>query len=172
MATYLALPDDPPSELPSPKPLPNEHRTSLLECSEPTEQATHHWTSKSSRSPQTRTATIIRGLFYELVSLVVATASFFGLLVLLKAYDNKSEPKWSFVPWTQRITLNTMVSIVSTVFRSCILFPVATGISQFGWIWMMKPGGRSLEHLTSYNSASGGPLGSLSLLWRLRFWYV
>ncbi|KAK2764181.1 hypothetical protein CKAH01_15787 [Colletotrichum kahawae] len=36
---------------------------------------------------------------------------------------------------------------------------------------MMNPGGRSLEDLSSYNYASGGPLGSLNLLWRLRFWH-
>lgn len=170
MASYLALPDDPPSNSTGPKPSSNDHPASLLDGSEPTEQVKHQWTTQSSGMPQTRTATIIRGLVYELVSLVVAAASFLGLIVLLKTYDNKPEPRWSVVPWSQHITLNAMVSIVSTIFRGCILFPVATGISQFGWIWMMTPGGRSLEDFSSYNSASGGPVGSLSLLWRLRFW--
>ncbi|KAF6794972.1 hypothetical protein CMUS01_15973 [Colletotrichum musicola] len=171
MPTYRALPDDPPPEPAAPKPSTNSPEPLPLDGSESAEEPGHHRNAKPIKTPQSRASIIFRGLVYELISVAVAAASFLGLLVLLRAYDNKPEPKWSPAPWAQRITLNTLVSIVSTVFRSCILFPVATCISQFGWIWMTNPGGRSLQDLTSYNSASGGLFGSLNLLWRLRFWH-
>ncbi len=69
--------------------------------------------------------------------------------------------------WTLGISLNTIVSILSTVFRASLMLSVAHGLSQSGWIWFtQRP--RPLSDICWYDSASRGPLGSVQLLWRLR----
>ncbi|TVY21498.1 hypothetical protein LARI1_G002287 [Lachnellula arida] len=65
------------------------------------------------------------------------------------------------------ITLNAIISIISTAFRAALLTPVAQSVSQFCWVSFTRP--RSLQDVVYYDSASRGPFGSLRLLFRLRF---
>jgi hypothetical protein len=103
------------------------------------------------------------GWLYEVSSLFVAAASFVALVLVLRKYQNKPSPQWP-----ADISLNTLVSVVSTVFRATLLMPVATGISQSGWIWFSQRS-RPLEDICHYDSASRGPIGSIKLLFRLKF---
>ncbi|KAI0594725.1 hypothetical protein F4775DRAFT_572768 [Biscogniauxia sp. FL1348] len=112
-----------------------------------------------------RTPLPVYRLMWEILSLILATITLIGLVVLLKTHEDKPTPEWSVGPWG--VTLNAVLSIVSTIFRGSLLVPVAQSISQFGWIWYTQP--RSLEDLVYYSSASRGPLGSLRLLIKLRF---
>ncbi|KAF2805532.1 uncharacterized protein BDZ99DRAFT_501742 [Mytilinidion resinicola] len=107
----------------------------------------------------------IHNLLYEILSLLVSAASLAILIAVLSKYDNKPTPKWSLGPLG--ITLNAIVSILSTVFRGSLLMPVAQSISQFCWIWYTQP--RPLRDVCDYDAASRGPLGSIRLLFRLRF---
>lgn len=109
----------------------------------------------------------IKRLSTEIFSLLLAAASLAGFFILLKRYDHKPSPQWTVVNRTGGVTLNTVASFVSLVFRSCLLMPVAHSISQLAWVWYMQP--KSLEDIVYYDSASRGPLGSIRLLFRLRF---
>jgi hypothetical protein len=111
------------------------------------------------------TSTRASHFVYEILSLSAAAVSLIGLVILLKTYENKASPEWLLGSWG--ITLNILVSIVSVIFRSTLLIPVANGISQFAWIWYTQP--RSLQDLSYYHSASRGPFGSMILLFKLRF---
>jgi hypothetical protein len=110
---------------------------------------------------------ILPSLTWAIVCLVLATASLLSFMALLRVYDKKESPEWSltFVGFT----FNTIVSIVSTLFRASLLMPVAQSISQLCWTWYAQP--RSLIDICYYDSASRGPLGSVRLLLRLRFMY-
>lgn len=101
---------------------------------------------------------------YEIFSLVVAMASLLGLVGLLRSVEDQEIPQWSIAGWG--VTLNAIISIVSTLFRTTLLVSVARNIGQFGWIWYTHP--RSLDDLAYYDAASRGVLGSLALIFRLR----
>lgn len=108
---------------------------------------------------------ILRNSMWEILSLALAAASILALIAILRTHDSKPSPEWSLGPFG--VTLNAIVSIVSTVFRASLLMPVAQSISQFGWIWYTQP--RPFRDICYYDSASRGPLGSIRLLYRLHF---
>ncbi|KAF4968442.1 hypothetical protein FSARC_4136 [Fusarium sarcochroum] len=103
----------------------------------------------------------LRNSIYDLLSLAMATLALIGLSILLVVCQDKPNPEW-----TAGVTLNAIVSIVSTVFRGGILMPVTHCISQFGWLWYAQP--RSLQDLCHFDAASRGPLGSAQLLFKLK----
>jgi hypothetical protein len=103
------------------------------------------------------------GWLWEILSLVLAVVSLIGLVCLLRQYQNKASPDWKY-----GITLNTIVSVISTVFRISILVSVAASISQMGWVWLARKS-RNLDDVCVYDSASRGPWGSIRLLWRTKF---
>jgi hypothetical protein len=103
-----------------------------------------------------------KGILWDIVSLVVATASLIALAAVLHACDNKPTPDWYF-----GVTLNAIISILSTTFKGTLLVSVASSISQFGWLWFTRA--RPLRDVCDFDAASRGPVGSLMLLYRLRF---
>jgi Protein of unknown function (DUF3176) len=107
---------------------------------------------------------IARAFIWEILSLVLAAASLLTLVAILQKYDNQENPRWTL--GTLGVTLNAILSVVSTVFRASLLMPVAQSINQFCWIWYTHP--RPLQDICYYDSASRGPLGSIRLLFRLR----
>ena len=96
---------------------------------------------------------------YEVLSLVLATLAFVALIALLATCDRKPNPRWA----NDNITLNTVVSLTSTVFRISLMPPVAKCISQLGWNWFAESE-RPLHHVTRFDKASRGPIGSLQVL--------
>lgn len=124
--------------------------------------------SDSNDLEQLQTSISLLDLFTEVSALVAAVGCLVSFVILLKQYDQKPTPQWSLGPWG--ITLNTVISFMSLVFRSCILIPVTQCISQFCWVWYTRQ--RSLDDVCYYDAASRGPLGSIRLLFRLRFMSV
>ncbi|QDS77233.1 hypothetical protein FKW77_003088 [Venturia effusa] len=107
-----------------------------------------------------------KGWLWEVLSLLTACVSLAGFMSLLMRYDGKPSPHWKF-----GMSLNTAVSLMSTMFRINILVPIAAGISQMGWIWLARPGGR-LDDVVRFDDASRGPWGCLVLLRRTRFVHI
>ena len=99
---------------------------------------------------------------FEIVTLLIAATGLIALIFVLQAYNGKPNPKWSL-----HLTLNTTVSLISTLFRFCILFAVSRCIGQNGWLLFAGKQHR-LDDYVSYDSASRGPLGSIQLLIRAR----
>ncbi|KAF2094343.1 hypothetical protein NA57DRAFT_60390 [Rhizodiscina lignyota] len=66
------------------------------------------------------------------------------------------------------ISLTCKIGHLSTVFRASLMLCVAATISQSGWIWFAQRT-RPLRDLYWYDAASRGSLGSIRLLWNLRF---
>ncbi|KAE9984652.1 hypothetical protein EG327_004966 [Venturia inaequalis] len=99
---------------------------------------------------------------WEILSLLTACASLIGFMFLLKNYDNQASPQWP-----HGLSLNTVVSVMSTVFRINILVPVAAGISQMGWICLARRE-RRLDDIACFDAASRGPWGCLRLLGRTK----
>jgi hypothetical protein len=65
----------------------------------------------------------------EIISLVVGTASIIAIAIVLRVYqDQPSSEIGSFRGFST--TLNTVISILSTISRICLLYPVAECISN------------------------------------------
>jgi hypothetical protein len=131
-------------------------------------------------APPTRTDnwTSIMDRFWllETISLFVSFGALAGLVGLLKAYDNRPLPQWSTSGTFQvrdrftrnyslSVTLNSVLSLIATVFKICLGFPVAASLGQLKWDWFAD--GHKLADFQLFDSARG-VLGSLTLLWTLR----
>jgi hypothetical protein len=99
---------------------------------------------------------------YEICSLAMGIICFVCVIALLKIYDGKERPQW-----TDNITLNTVLSWLSTFWQASLVMPVAAGISQLCWVWCAEKT-KPLRDVCYYDAASRGPWGSLLLLYRLK----
>ncbi|KAL1797021.1 hypothetical protein ACET3X_005561 [Alternaria dauci] len=94
----------------------------------------------------------------EILSFSLALAAIAVLIALLALYDKKQNP-----PWAADISLNTLVSIASVLFRASVMVPITKCISQLSWIWLAKTE-RPLEDVALFDQASRGVLGGLAIL--------
>ena len=91
------------------------------------------------------------GWFIALVSLAI-------ILCLLAVFNN--QPLSSF---HSRLTLNTLLSGLAQLGQTALLWPVASCISQLGWITYRKRDG-AIEGLEAFDQASRGLMGSVKLI--------
>jgi hypothetical protein len=103
---------------------------------------------------------------WEITACLCSLIGFCSMIVLLVAFDGKSQPAWPY-----GVTLNSAVSLLSTITKSLLLIPAAACISQSIWINYVKRE-YSLGILTTYDAASRGPWGAVQLLWALKSRYV
>lgn len=61
------------------------------------------------------------------------------------------------------VTLNAMISILSTAARSALIFVVSAAIGQLKWCWFIRSG-RRLQDVQTMDEASRGPLGACRIL--------
>jgi len=71
-----------------------------------------------------------RSWLFEATGLLLAAVALGILVVVLKVHQDKPIPKWPV-----GMTLNTLASIISTVFRSSLMISVVSAPSQSGWLW-------------------------------------
>ncbi|KAF3018221.1 hypothetical protein E8E14_012789 [Neopestalotiopsis sp. 37M] len=83
------------------------------------------------------------------------------MVILLAECDRKPIFSW------HGVSLNTIISILSTASKAWLLLTVDAAISQWKWI-LFSHDRRILNDFGVIDSASRGPLGSLKLLWKLR----
>jgi hypothetical protein len=103
---------------------------------------------------------------WEIAACLCSLTGFCGMVGLIVAFDGKSQPAWPY-----GVTLNSAVSLLSTVTKSLLLIPAAACISKSIWINYVKRE-HSLGILTTYDAASRGPWGAVQLFWALKSRYV
>ncbi|TPX18340.1 uncharacterized protein E0L32_011751 [Thyridium curvatum] len=94
----------------------------------------------------------------EILSICISIGSFVGMIATLASYNGRTISGWRLP-----VTINAVVSILSTAFKSSMVLPVAEGISQLKWVWFAS-GERSLSDMETFDMASRGPWGSSLLL--------
>lgn len=109
------------------------------------------------RKKRSRCAPVVLWQF-ELGSVLLSIATFIALILFLRVYQGRSLSEW-----TLPLSLNAIIAILSTVFKSSVVMPVGEGIGQLKWIWFARRS-RSLAHLDHLDVASKGPWGSITLL--------
>lgn len=97
---------------------------------------------------------------WEACYLIAATICLIAILWLAIDTDGKRQDQWRL-----QISLNSLVAILSTIFRSTLDEITGQMISQLKWWWYRQP--RPLLHLQHFDDASRGPYGAFLLLYRL-----
>jgi hypothetical protein len=95
---------------------------------------------------------------WEVLSCALSITGFITLVVLLAVYDSHPIFQW------HQITLNAIVSILSTTSKAWILVALREAISQWKWILFWNRS-RLLKDFKLVDTASRGPWGSTKLIW-------
>lgn len=101
----------------------------------------------------------------EFAGILASASCLVAIACLLAACDGKPRFEW------HSVTLNAVVSILSTTSKASLLFAIAELISQWKWIVFAK-GRRPLVDLETIDGASRGPYGSLEVMWKCKQMYV
>lgn len=116
---------------------------------------------------------------WEVTGIVGSALAIGGIVLLLALLDGKVKPKWGIsIPdhkignkiiygRTIEVTLNSIISILSTAAKICVLIPVTKGLGQLKWVWFSQRE-RVLADFEKFENATKGLTGSALLLWRLR----
>ncbi|KAM3076970.1 hypothetical protein ACMFMF_004885 [Clarireedia jacksonii] len=95
----------------------------------------------------------------EIVAVLIGTISFIAICLVLRHYQDKPAPKINTIGGVG-ITLNTVISILTTVGRASLLLAVAECISQQKWVWFSSSA-KPLIELEAFDRGSRGAFGSL-----------
>ena len=95
---------------------------------------------------------------WEVLAVLFSLGTFSALVTILIVYDGHS-----IAHLPQRLSLNAIISILSTISRTTLMFSVSATLSQFKWL-SFSGRTRQLKNLQLYDDASRGPLGSSILL--------
>jgi hypothetical protein len=109
---------------------------------------------------------LLSSWLFDTFSFCAAFTVFIGVVAILAIYDGRPNPLW-----TGGITLNTVISVASMLFRICLMVPVASCISQMSWIWLAKDR-RLLYDVVRFDQASHSPYVSFQLLFSHHVQYV
>ncbi|RBR20096.1 uncharacterized protein FIESC28_05375 [Fusarium coffeatum] len=95
----------------------------------------------------------------EILVLLFAGAIFMSICLILDHYDDEILPDWEDL----YITLNTLISVLATIFRTAIAFVAFEILAQLKWEWLSNCF-RPLYHAQAFDAASRGVYGSLRLI--------
>jgi hypothetical protein len=116
---------------------------------------------------------------WEVGGVILSAACIMAIVGLLIWLDKRRIPHWGFttpektingkiIPAkTVNISLNSVISWISTVGKIAILIPITKGLGQLKWVWFAEQE-RRLDDLEKFDSATRGLTGSAKLLWRLK----
>lgn len=100
----------------------------------------------------------------ETISVLFSALALAVIFALLNHNNQKPIFKW------HDLTLNTLVSIFTTIAKTLLMFTVSSCIGQWKYITFSR-NRRKLIEFATLDSASRGPKGSFDLLWQTRFGY-
>ncbi|PYH93327.1 hypothetical protein BO71DRAFT_355538, partial [Aspergillus ellipticus CBS 707.79] len=108
--------------------------------------------------PETRTSS--DWFAWEFARVTLSAAILAAMIILLAVYNQRHQPGW------RSISLNSVVSWLSTFSQASLLLAIGELLGQLKWVWFAQQA-RPLSGLRSFDSASRGALGSLKLVWEL-----
>lgn len=103
--------------------------------------------------------------FTEFLALHASLSCTVAIVGILISYNKHEVFDW------HGLTLNAIVSTLSTASRALLIYAVAETVSQYKWI-LFSEKQRTLVEFEDIDSASRGPLGCIRLLGRRRLGYV
>ena len=103
----------------------------------------------------------LRSWTWELCALAGSALSFLAIVLLLACFDDR--PIFDLYG----VSLNVLLSILSVSMKASLTFAVAECIGQWKWILFSRDT-RPLLDFEHIDLASRGPLGSITVLWKVR----
>ncbi|KAK8052491.1 hypothetical protein PG993_003876 [Apiospora rasikravindrae] len=84
-----------------------------------------------------------------------------AIAIILAQVNGRPQEEWTF-----QVTLNSLINILSTLFRACLAATAAEIISQQKWIWFWTAptSGRPIRQVQAFEEGSRSLLGALYLL--------
>ncbi|KAM0263726.1 hypothetical protein ACHAQJ_001040 [Trichoderma viride] len=135
---------------------------SLLTAHNPPVKAKTNLISTESHSSLERKIHVSKDYWgWELFGVLGSAAILISIAVILDSLNGKRQPSW------EHVSLNSLISWLSTAAKFCVLVPLTRGLGQLKWVWFSEKE-RPLSDLEEFDSASRGIFGSAKLLWRLR----
>lgn len=98
---------------------------------------------------------------WEMTCIIFSIACVIAITILSSRLDGSWVSKWSFF-----LQPSTTFSILITAAQSSMMVVVAEVLSQLKWLQMSLPKAQSVANLATFDLASRGPLGSLTLFYR------
>lgn len=94
----------------------------------------------------------------ESIALIFSIGCVAAIAFIVGSYEGQRIPE---LP--SGVTLNALISVLSTAARASLILVVSSCIGQLKWCWLTRSGKR-LQDLQVMDEASRGPLGAISLL--------
>ena len=94
---------------------------------------------------------------HEILGLTLSVVAIVAIIIVLKRFDGQPLPDWP-----EGITLNALISVLSTISKATMIAVIASCISQLKWLWFQRP--RSLKDFDCFDDASRGPWGAIHML--------
>jgi hypothetical protein len=107
-------------------------------------------TSQASRS-------LVKNWFWEISSCLTSLVTIVGIIILLSHYNGLPMSDWPY-----GVTLNAVLSILSTLMKATMVFAVSESLSQLKWPWFRN--GNRLSDIGLIDSASRGTTGALRFI--------
>ena len=104
---------------------------------------------------------VVDSWWLEFLSWLVATVLLLALLILLGHFNNKPLSEWH-----SKLSLNTIIAVVSQLVQMVLLVPIASSLSQLQWLWYRNR--KPLKDISYFQEASTGLGSSLILLFKRR----
>lgn len=97
----------------------------------------------------------------EVVCCFLFVGAFVAIFATIWTHEGRPLPEWPY-----HLTINTLIAIYVVILKAALLLVTAQGLGQLKWQWFERE--RPLNHLTTFDEASRGAWGSLTLLWMLK----
>ena len=102
----------------------------------------------------------------EYAAMMLAITSLSGIAIVLGVYGEHVSRNWTY-----SITINTVLSTLASIMKGTLMLPVGSCLGQWKWAWYYSRK-RTLHTFQIFDAASRGPMGSVWLLYTLRFWHL
>ena len=124
--------------------------------------STSHQKYQNERRPSRWNIVLLDTWLWEGLAMSFSILCFLAIVSLLRGYDQKTSPTF-----TQGITLNSIISVLSAASKSSMIYAVTASIGQLKWNWFYTKRER-LQHIQLFDDASRGPWGSMIMLFSHR----
>lgn len=109
---------------------------------------------------------LVSNLFiWEVLAMLLSTVTLVAIIIILAHFNRQPQPLWD------NVSLNSLISWLSTISKGCVLYATKEGLGQLKWAWFAQKT-RPMTDLRTFDEASRGIYGSAELIWTLRAKYA
>ncbi|KAJ5334694.1 hypothetical protein N7452_007097 [Penicillium brevicompactum] len=98
---------------------------------------------------------------WEILAITLSTGLLLSIVVIGAKFNKQPQPSWRYM------SLNSMISWLSTLSKACVLFAISEGLGQLKWVWFAQRK-RAMSDIRAFDAASRGIYGSAELIWSMR----